>query len=111
MLSNVTISTLFTATTSNSLCNVNIISAYGSYRPFSRWRMVPAYPLLPGRSQIIATRHLRVKLFVYSSLKIDANDKFSKYTVPTLKEYLQERGVTVTGYRRALVVEFANAFD
>ena len=73
--------------------------------------MVPAYPLLPGRSQIILTRHLRVKLFVYSSLKIDANDKFSKYTVPTLKEYLQERGVTVTGYRRALVVEFANAFD
>ena len=42
---------------------------------------------------------------------MDANDKFSKYTVPKQKEYLQERGVTVTGYRRALVVEFDNAFD
>ena len=42
---------------------------------------------------------------------MDSNGKFSKYTVPKLKEYLQERGVTVTGYRRALLVELANAVD
>ena len=39
------------------------------------------------------------------------NEKFVKYTVPQLKKYLQERGVTVSGYRRPLLVELANAVD
>ena len=40
------------------------------------------------------------------------NEKFVKYTVPQLKKYLQERGVTdVSGYRRPILVELANAVD
>jgi hypothetical protein len=37
------------------------------------------------------------------------NEKFVNYTVPHLKQYLQERSVTVAGYRRPLLVELANA--
>ena len=42
---------------------------------------------------------------------MSSGDKFCKYTVPLLKKYLQERGVTVSGYRRPLLVELANAVD
>ena len=42
---------------------------------------------------------------------MSSSDKFSKYTVPQLKQYLQERGVTVSGYRRPLLLELANAVD
>ena len=38
-------------------------------------------------------------------------DKFNKYNVTQLKHYLQERGVTVSGYRKSLLVELAVAVD
>ena len=38
-------------------------------------------------------------------------NKFDEFTVPQLKHYLQDRGVTVSGYRRALLLELANAVD
>jgi hypothetical protein len=42
---------------------------------------------------------------------MSSSDKFCKYTVPQLKQYLEERGVTVSGYRRPLLLELANAVD
>lgn len=40
-----------------------------------------------------------------------SSDKFSKYTVAQLKRYLQDRGVTVSGFRRQLLLEVASAVD
>jgi len=39
---------------------------------------------------------------------MDVGD-FNKSTVSELKQYLQKRGVTVSGYRRQLLVELASA--
>jgi len=38
-------------------------------------------------------------------------DKFDKYTVLQQKQYLQDRGVTVYGYQKPLLVATANAVD
>jgi hypothetical protein len=83
-------------------------------RPFSRSHPVPAYQLL---CHVINGKPVHSNLadcvfaFAFAILFNDFQWEICQIYCSKLKQYLQERGVTVSGYCRPLIVELPNAVD